>query len=78
MDFIITPALVIAAITGVVQIAKIAGLNSRYAPLLALTLGVFYSVSANGFFVNSMAVGTLMGLSAAGMWDFAKVTILGK
>ena len=63
-------AILVPAILGLVQAAKTAGLNSRYAPLLAVLLGLVSSF----IFSTNWLEGITAGLAAAGLWSGVKAT----
>ncbi len=74
--FIIVLTPIILALTSIV---KRAGLNSRYAPLFSIVLGLFF-----GYFYGSFAntsfnllAGLLAGATASGVYSGAKKTIQG-
>jgi hypothetical protein len=70
--------ILVAALAGVVSVAKKAGLSSRYAPSLALILGVAFSFLAN---TNSMPLneiimtGIVIGLTSSGAYSGVKATV---
>lgn len=75
MDIQISLSILIPVVLGIVQAVKMAGLNERYAPLLALALGV------SGVFLVTHVVagqnvvsGLIIGLSAVGLWSGVKNT----
>ena len=63
-------------IVGLVQLAKSAGLNSKYAGLVAVIMGVIASVGftlwGNVPIYKAIIVGLALGLSAAGLWSTTK------
>ena len=62
---------IIPLITGLVAVAKQAGLPSRYAPIMAVVLGIVL-VLDNNISVASLATGVFYGLSAVGLWEAGK------
>ncbi len=63
---------IIPVITGVVEVIKRAGLPSRFAGLLAVILGVGFSIFVNkGVEVESVLMGFVFGLGASGLYDGA-------
>ena len=69
---------IIALITGLVKIAREVGLPSKYAPALAVGLGIALGVSAALYSANAVYLGLLggiaAGLSASGLYDLGKVS----
>lgn len=72
----------IPAILAVVQLAKTLGLKGTYATVLAVALGVIvqvveyavYTVPTTGpGWYGAAATGLILGLSAAGLYDTAKI-----
>ena len=65
-------------IIGLVQLAKSAGLPSKWAGLVAVTLGVVASVCFTLWgevpVYKAVIVGLALGLSAAGLWSTQKAT----
>ena len=62
--------LIIPVIIGLVQVVKIAGLSSRWTPLLAVVFGVVFSfVMPNGDWL----MGAVYGLSAVGLYNSTQV-----
>ena len=67
-----------AVIMGLVQIAKVIGVEKKYTYLLSLFLGVFFAV---GYVLygdypvfEANVVGLVLGLAAMGMYDTVKKT----
>ena len=70
---ILTPVL-----TGVVEALKVVGIPGRFLPLVAIALG-----ACSGFFLVSASIlgavaGVAIGLSAVGLYEFGKTTVMGK
>ena len=63
------------ALTAVVRITKL--IPTRFLPVVSLVLGIVVGQSA-GFSVDSLLTGALIGTSAAGLFDVAKLSVLGK
>lgn len=49
-----------------------AGLDSRYKPLVSITLGVLYALLVLGLSVTSVGTGIIAGLTASGLWSSVK------
>lgn len=62
-------------IVGVVQVAKVSGMNSRYAPLLSLALGVGFGVGMGQVNFAGIMQGVAIGLSASGLYSGGKAMI---
>ena len=66
-------------IVAIVSVAKSSGLNSRYAPLLSLVVGLSLGLLYGGFvneYFNGLA-GLLAGLVASGTYSAVKKTVKG-
>ena len=76
MDISQTANLAVAILmtTGLVEVIKRAGLNSRYAPLASLLLGTIcmYLLSNFVFSPEIISSGIIAGLSASGLWSGTK------
>ena len=78
MDISIQFVILIPVILGLVQAAKIAGLNTRFAPLLSIALGVVgafvvqWSLADAGVAIIQGIIG---GLSAAGLWSGTRAVL---
>ncbi|WP_144497222.1 holin [Bacillus toyonensis] len=65
---------IIGVVVGLSQIAKIVGMQTKYVPLLNLTLGIMLGV----FFLSqdiktNVFQGIIIGLSASGLFDHTKI-----
>ena len=75
---VIVGAIVVVIIT-ICQAVKIAGLPSRWIPLLAIALGIVGAYFfGNGSSLLIVSSGVIVGLTSAGMFDLVKQTVLGK
>ncbi|PED08605.1 holin [Bacillus pseudomycoides] len=67
-------SIMIAVVVGLSQIAKTIGLQTKYIPLLILTLGIVLGVL---FFPQDLKMnvfqGIIIGLSASGLFDHTKI-----
>lgn len=77
MTFEITTAVLTALVIGIVEIAKQIGLNTKYAGLLAVILGILATLGLSFFQVTTTVIftGIVIGLSAAGLYSGAKALI---
>lgn len=77
MAFEISMAVLVAVIIGLTQVAKMAGLPSKYAPLLAIIFGVLGTLSLSLFSVtaNTIIAGLVVGLMSMGLYSGTKTTI---
>jgi len=69
METLLTPAVTISVVMGLVEVAKRTGLGSRFLPLLAVALGV------GSFFLgftDSVLIGLAVGLSSVGLFSGAR------
>ncbi|QGH73302.1 MAG: putative holin [Siphoviridae sp. cttb18] len=79
MDFGITISLavLVAVVIGLVQVAKMIGLPTKFAPLLSVGLGVLGAIGLSFFEVNTTIVvyGLIVGLMASGLYSGVKTTM---
>ena len=68
MNDVTTDVVGVGAIVGLVQVAKMSGMSSRYAPLLSVVLGILYSFATDFSFASGIK-GVILGLSAAGLYS---------
>ena len=61
--------ILVAVITGVVSTVKIAGMDSKWAPLLALALGVVVYGFLNGYNWLNVFQGLVVGLTSSGLYS---------
>lgn len=78
MDFIVSPAILVLVpiIVGLVALAKLY-ISSRFAPLIALALGIIGAFLINGTSGVGVTVisGIVIGLSASGLYSGTKATL---
>lgn len=65
MDNIVTAT---AIITGLTEVVKRAGVNTKYIPLVAIFFGLVYGVALGGFEVTSIIGGIVAGLTSVGLY----------
>lgn len=71
----------ITALTvGLTEIIKRAGLPDRFAPIVAVVIGVALALLGGWAEITTLSVltGIAAGLSACGLWDIGKTTVVGK
>jgi len=78
MDVAIAGFTLIPILVGFGQVLKIAGIPSRFLPLVLLVIAVILAFIAEGFGVIQLLTGATAGLSASGLYDLGKKTIAGK
>ncbi|TKI14556.1 holin [Bacillus wiedmannii] len=67
-------SVIIAVVVGLSQIAKTIGLQTKYVPLLNLTLGIVLGVLfLGGDIKTNVCQGIIIGLSASGLFDHTKI-----
>ncbi len=67
-------SVIIAVVVGLSQIAKTIGLQTKYVPLLNLTLGIVLGVLfLGGDIKTNVFQGIIIGLSASGLFDHTKI-----
>lgn len=70
---VVDGTIAIALITGLVQAVKLAGVNTKYAPLIAVALGIIVGLILN-FSVMGGLAGIVYGLSSSGLYSVIKIT----
>ena len=69
-------SLIIAAVMGITEALKRAGLPSQYAPFAALALGVGANVLfGEGELTGKILEGIILGLSASGLYSGTKAVV---
>ncbi|TEA55757.1 holin [Bacillus sp. BH2] len=67
-------AVIIGIVVGLSQIVKTIGLQTKYVPLLNLTLGIVLGVLfLDGDTKTNVFQGIIIGLSASGLFDHTKI-----
>lgn len=67
-------SVMIAVVVGLSQIGKTIGLQTKYVPLLNLTLGLVLGVLfLGGDIKTNVFKGIIIGLSASGLFDHTKI-----
>ncbi|PER21903.1 holin [Bacillus thuringiensis] len=67
-------AVMIGIVVGLSQIVKTIGLQTKYIPLLNLTLGILLGVLfLDGDIKTNVFQGIIIGLSASGLFDHTKI-----
>ncbi|PGB80963.1 holin [Bacillus toyonensis] len=67
-------AVIIGIVVGLSQIAKTIGLQTKYVPLLNVTLGIVLGVLfLDGDIKTNVFQGIIIGLSASGLFDHTKI-----
>ncbi|MED0970082.1 holin [Bacillus paramycoides] len=67
-------SVIIAVVVGLSQITKTIGLQTKYVPLLNLTLGIVLGVLfLDGGIKTNVFQGIIIGLSASGLFDHTKI-----
>jgi len=81
MDLVLYGLPIAAVIVGLVELAKGQGLPSRYAPVLAVCLGLLFATLGKlddptvGTWLQVELLGLITGLSASGLYSGAKAQI---
>jgi O-antigen/teichoic acid export membrane protein len=74
-------AILIALITGLVEaIKRASGLNPRFAPLLAIAIGMLLAMAFNrtAEYSDIILIGLVAGLASSGLYDVGTKTIANK
>lgn len=58
-----------SATLGLTQAFKIAGLPSRYSPIVAIVVGTIMNLALAGLSAESAVTGMVIGLSAVGLYE---------
>lgn len=58
-----------SATLGLTQAFKIAGLPSRYSPIVAIVVGMILHLALGGLSAESAVTGMVIGLSAVGLYE---------
>lgn len=58
-----------AAVLGIVQACKIAGLPAKYSPIVAIIVGAVMYVAVAGISPEHVVTGIVIGLSAVGLYE---------
>lgn len=58
-----------AAVLGIVQACKIAGLPAKYSPIVAIFVGAVMYVAVAGISPEHIVTGVVIGLSAVGLYE---------
>lgn len=58
-----------AAVLGIVQACKIAGLPAKYSPIVAILVGAVMYVAVAGISPANIVTGMVIGLSAVGLYE---------
>jgi hypothetical protein len=75
MDTLTVQFLVLVPLVlGVIQVFKLAGLSTRWSPLVALILGIGGAFLIGGVHSVNVIQGLVAGLSAIGLWSGIKAT----
>lgn len=80
MDIVLSPVLLAAIpiVIGVVSLIKSFGMDSKWAGLLSLVMGLFLSFLAGGSnMLDVVLQGLVVGLSASGLYSSTKSTVKG-
>lgn len=64
--------------TGLVEVIKKLGIQARLFPVISIVIGIIMAVIAGGTLFQIIFTGLIVGLSASGLYDFAKKTVIGK
>lgn len=66
--------IIVAVVTGLVQVAKAAGLPAKFAPILSIVLGLLGGMYAATDIKEIVFIGLAIGLAASGFFDIAKLS----
>ena len=72
---ILDETMLVAVVIGLVQVAKQFGLATKWAPLLAVVIGIVAKGVVSGFASPMILEGVVLGLTAAGLWSGVKTTL---
>ena len=78
MDISVQFLILVPVVLGITQVVKVAGMKSRFAPLVSLVLGVAGAMLLVGGIDKASALqGIIAGLSACGLWSGVKKSVWG-
>ena len=78
MDISIQFLILVPVVLGVVEAIKVAGLTSRWAPIVSVLLGIAGAMLLVGSLDKaSILQGIIAGLTASGLWSGVKKTFVG-
>lgn len=74
---ILTPTLLalVPVVIGIIEVLKLAGLPSKYAPFFSLVLGVAGAIAIAGANVEAIIGGIVIGLSSSGLYAGTKASL---
>jgi hypothetical protein len=75
---LVAPVVLVGVVLGLVQVVKLAGMDSRFAPILSIVLGIAVEALASPLPFNArqmVLTGLAIGLSAAGLYSGTKTVI---
>lgn len=72
-----TDAIYVPIILGVTEVFKMAGIDAKYAPVIAVALGVVIAYFTGGREWSGALTGIVWGLSASGLYSGTK-SVIGK
>ena len=75
MEISNTFLVLVPIVMGVVSAVKMAGLNSKYAPLLSVGLGIACAIGLGVMDFDSVLQGVAIGLSASGLYSGGKAML---
>lgn len=62
-------------IMAIVQALKQSGMDSKYAPLVSISIGLLFGLLVVNMGVEGLVQGLIAGLAASGLWSSGKATI---
>jgi hypothetical protein len=67
----------VLGLTQVLKMTRLTGKRNRFAPLVALVIGVGLTIAMAGVSVDSVLSGLIASLTAMGLWSGMKKTVQG-
>jgi hypothetical protein len=78
MDFLTPEVLaLVPIIVGLVEVIKRAGMNVKYAPIVAILIGVAGVLGLTGVSIEAVIGGVVVGLSAVGLFSSGRTALQG-
>lgn len=65
-------------VIGLVAVARMSGVPSRWLPLASLIIGIIFGLLFIGLSLIGALCGIALGLAAVGLYEFGRTTVAGK
>lgn len=68
----LTETAIVPVVVAITQAIKNLGLDSKFSPIVAIVLGIVFTLTIGGLSLESGLKGLIFGLSASGLYSGAK------